>query len=266
MNSLPATVTPFDASPALFKQEAKAKIIPFPQFSEAQSVAAIKPQRLAALRTAATSGERKWWDVLLIAVLSVLIHITLFQNFDRTDFDAELIEPEKPINQVEISIISPQPKPVAPPPPPKAAPKPVQKKAVPLKKPKEKPKPVEPVQEFSPVAEPVLDAPPAPPTPPTPAPVEKVTPPRGGAGYLKNPPPVYPEIAMDRGWQGKVLLKVYVKANGKPKTVAVLKTSGKSVLDKEALRTVKKWTFMPARRGTTPIDGWVTVPITFRLR
>jgi protein TonB len=117
-------------------------------------------------------------------------------------------------------------------------------------------------EEPSPLAEPVLDAP----YEPTPAPVEKITRPRAGANYRNNPPPVYPDIAMDRGWQGKVLLKVYVKANGKPKTVSVLRTSGKKVLDAEAVRTVKKWTFEPARRGTTPIDGWVTIPINFSLR
>ncbi len=110
---------------------------------------------------------------------------------------------------------------------------------------------------------PVISAPPAPPAPPV---EEKVTEPRAGAGYLNNPPPVYPEIAMDRGWEGKVLMKVHVLANGKPDSVSVVKSSGKDVLDDEAVRTVKKWSFVPAMRGTTPIDGWVTVPISFNLQ
>ena len=82
----------------------------------------------------------------------------------------------------------------------------------------------------------MVSAPPAPPAPPV---EEKVTEPRAGAGYLNNPPPVYPEVAMDRGWEGKVLMKVHVLANGKPDNVSVIKSSGKDVLDDEAVRTVK---------------------------
>jgi protein TonB len=28
---------------------------------------------------------------------------------------------------------------------------------------------------------------------------------------------------------------------------------------------VLQWTFDPARRGQTPVDGWVTVPLNFKL-
>ena len=134
--------------------------------------------------------------------------------------------------------------------------------------PKIVPKLVEPPPIQSPskvvdVAGPVVSAPPPPPPPPV---VEKVTQPHAGAGYLNNPAPVYPEIAMDNGWEGKVLMKVHVLANGRPDTVSVVKSSGKPVLDSEAVRTVKKWLFAPAKRGTTPIDGWVTVPISFNLQ
>ena len=61
-------------------------------------------------------------------------------------------------------------------------------------------------------------------------------------------------------------MKVHVLANGKPDNVSVVTSSGKDVLDDEAVRTVKKWSFVPAMRGTTPIDGWVTVPISFNLQ
>ena len=71
---------------------------------------------------------------------------------------------------------------------------------------------------------------------------------------------------MDNGWEGKVLMKVHVLANGKPDSVSVVKSSGKPVLDSEAVRTVKKWSFVPAKRGETPIDGWVTIPISFNLQ
>ena len=110
------------------------------------------------------------------------------------------------------------------------------------------------------IAAPVLPAPPAPPV------VEKVTQPRAGAGYLNNPAPVYPDEAMEKGWEGKVQIKVHVLASGKPDTITIAKSSGKEVLDDEAIRTVSQWSFVPAMRGTTPTDGWVVVPISFNLQ
>jgi protein TonB len=57
-----------------------------------------------------------------------------------------------------------------------------------------------------------------------------------------------------------------VLANGSPDSVSVIKSSDIEVLDDEAVRTVKKWSFVPAMRGKTPVDGWVTVPISFNLQ
>ena len=114
-------------------------------------------------------------------------------------------------------------------------------------------------------APPVQSAPPAPPPPPKPKPVEKVTPPRGSAGYLNNPTTDYPEVAAERGWEGRVVLKVHVLASGRPDSVSIVSSSGHDILDSEAVSTVKKWTFAPAKRGDTPTDGWVNVPINFKL-
>jgi protein TonB len=60
-------------------------------------------------------------------------------------------------------------------------------------------------------------------------------------------------------------MKVHVKPDGKPDEVSVIKSSGQKILDDAAVKTVNKWSFVPAMRGTTPIAGWVTVPITFNL-
>jgi len=223
---------------------------------------------LGSFRHSTDYRDSKVLDYLFIGILSIVVHSVVVDHFKQLPVEEELVEPVKPPSKVQISFVRPQPpKPVVQPPPP-PPPKVVALKKPP--KPKVKPKPAPPVIEPPPVpststvtdaAAPVIPAPPAPP------PVEeKVTQPRAGAGYLNNPPPVYPEIAMDRGWEGKVLMKVHVLANGKPDKVSVLKSSGKDVLDEEAVRTVNKWSFVPAMRGTTPIDGWVTVPISFNLQ
>ncbi len=232
---------------------------------------------IGSFRFDADTRDSKLIDYLLIGLLSLLTHsaaVEIFKNMPLAR--EELAEPVKPPAKVQISFVQPKPKPVIPPPKPIVqAPPPPPPNVVPLKKPpkpKVKPKPVPKSVEPPPVdtpkvvqAEvPVISAPPAPPAP-KPI-VEKVTQPRGGAGYLNNPATVYPEVAADRGWEGKVLLKVQVLANGRPSSVSVIKSSGHDVLDDEAVRTVKKWTFMPAKRGTTPVDGLVTVPISFKLQ
>lgn len=88
---------------------------------------------------------------------------------------------------------------------------------------------------------------------------------KGYAGYLSNPAPEYPDLALERGWEGSVLLRVKVAPNGSPLSVVVKSTSGKKILDDTAVKTVKRWKFMPAMQGSTPVEGWVDVPINFKL-
>jgi protein TonB len=207
--------------------------------------------------------DSKAVDYLIIGVLSLLVHTIVVDHFKHASVEKEqLIEPVKPPSKVQISFVRPQPKTVVqPPPPPKvvALNKPPKPKVQPKPAPKVEPPPVATPTVVQADA-PVVSAPPAPPV------EEKVTEPGTGAAYLDNPEPVYPDVAMERGWEGKVLMKVHVLANGKPDNVSVLKSSGKEVLDNEAVRTVKQWSFVPAMRGKTPIDGWVTVPISFNLQ
>jgi len=223
---------------------------------------------LGDFRSGSDFRDSKAIDYLIIGVLSILVHTTVVEYFKHVAVEKEeLVEPVKPPSKVQISFVRPQPKPVVQPPPP--PPNVVALKKPP--KPKVQPKPVPKLVEPPPVATPtpvqadapVVSAPPAPPAPPV---EEKVTEPRAGAGYLDNPEPVYPDVAMERGWEGKVLMKVHVLASGKPDSVSVIKSSGKDVLDNEAVRTVKQWSFAPAMRGKTPVDGWVTVPISFNLQ
>jgi protein TonB len=108
--------------------------------------------------------------------------------------------------------------------------------------------------------------------PPAPPPVVRLPPPpppvaaHEGANYLKNPRPAYPEIALRRGWEGDVLLRVRVSPDGRPATISVQKSSGRDVLDQAAVEAVRGWTFVPARQGGEAIAGWVSVPIVFHLQ
>lgn len=85
------------------------------------------------------------------------------------------------------------------------------------------------------------------------------------ANYGTNPKPKYPAIARSRGWQGKVLLRVSVSAEGVSETVTVHRSSGHDALDESAVAAVEKWKFIPAKRGNTAVACSVIVPIIFTL-
>jgi protein TonB len=85
------------------------------------------------------------------------------------------------------------------------------------------------------------------------------------ADYLNNPAPAYPAQSRQFGEQGKVLLRVLVKADGSVEQVNLRKSSGYDRLDSTALETVKQWRFVPAKRADQAIAAWVIVPISFSL-
>ena len=110
----------------------------------------------------------------------------------------------------------------------------------------------------------VPDMPPAPARDAQPA-TQPVTEPDFGAAYLHNPAPAYPASAQRRGLQGTVLLRVHVLADGRPDQVLIASPSGQQSLDDAAVEAVTGWRFVPAKRGAQAIDGWVKVPIDFKL-
>ena len=224
-------------------------------------------------------GEERPASMLrLLAVLVLLLHVWGLQ---------QLLQPEEKLTQaqpliMEVSMIAMSaPKPAAAPPPP--APPPPEKKPPP-KKPQPKPVPkkapppiVQKAPEFAPVEAPAepqptpVTAPSAPSAPATaassvPTHAEQFTEANFRANYAHNPKPEYPMIAKSRGWQGKVLLKVQVSAEGLSDAVAVDQSSGHEILDESAVEAVKKWKFIPAKRGETPVASSVIVPIIFTLR
>ena len=80
-----------------------------------------------------------------------------------------------------------------------------------------------------------------------------------------NAPPEYPWTARAHGHQGRVVLSVWVSAQGAADRLAVLKSSGYPTLDRAALEAVQRWRFQPARRGGSDTGSLLYVPVTFRL-
>ena len=83
--------------------------------------------------------------------------------------------------------------------------------------------------------------------------------------YDRNPPPEYPRRARQLGFEGTVLLQVWVNPAGGVDQAKIAASSGYAMLDDSALSAVKKWRFKPARRGGQPVAALVQVPVRFRL-
>jgi protein TonB len=179
----------------------------------------------------------------------------------------------KPL-KMEVSVVKlAAPKPVIPPASAAAS-----IKAPPRKKPQPKPKLNTPPRveqapaAFAPTEQVVEQAPPVPAVNPSESAVRAktdaapISEPDYSANYAHNPAPEYPAMARSRGWQGKVLLRVLVSAEGLSETVAVDQSSGYEILDESAVEAVKKWLFTPAMQGNSPLASTVLVPIIFALR
>jgi periplasmic protein TonB len=177
---------------------------------------------------------------------------------------------------------------IAPPKPVETSPKPIPPK---LQRPVQRPKPapLPPVITAAPEARTELVAAPAPPPAPL-SPIEApvlaaaaaepvaapsaavapppapLVPPSFNAAYLNNPAPAYPALSRRMGEEGRVVLRVHVSADGMPKQVELKTSSTHPRLDEAALDAVRRWRFVPARRGNSPVAAWVLVPISFSLR
>ena len=103
--------------------------------------------------------------------------------------------------------------------------------------------------------------------PPKPAPAEirpaappKVELPSSEAAYLQNPKPAYPLMSKRLGEQGKVIVRVYIGADGIPQRAEIGKSSGYDRLDQAAISSVMRWKFVPGKRNGVAEAMWNNVP------
>ena len=84
--------------------------------------------------------------------------------------------------------------------------------------------------------------------------------------FHRNRPPKYPPLARKRGWEGTVILEVDIRSDGMVKDIQVKQSSKHKILDKEALRAVRKWHFQPGSKAGKFVDMEVLVPVHFTLQ
>jgi len=84
-------------------------------------------------------------------------------------------------------------------------------------------------------------------------------------GVIKRVAPVYPEIAIKMGIQGRVTVEVTIDPQGKPIQTKVVK-SPSEIFNNAAVEAVMKYTFKPAMQSTGPVTSKLYIPIDFRLK
>ena len=81
--------------------------------------------------------------------------------------------------------------------------------------------------------------------------------------YRENPPPGYPEMARQRGYEGVVLVAAEILTDGRVGKALVRQSSGYAILDQTAVAAVKDWKFVPAKKSGIPYKTWAELPIKF---
>lgn len=76
----------------------------------------------------------------------------------------------------------------------------------------------------------------------------------------------YPQVAMENGVQGRVIVQFVVTKNGSVGEVKVIRSVDRD-LDKEAIRLCKSLPkFIPGKMNGQEVNVWYTLPITFKLQ
>ncbi|GAC1370104.1 MAG: hypothetical protein NVS3B3_06860 [Aquirhabdus sp.] len=116
-----------------------------------------------------------------------------------------------------------------------------------------------PIEKPTPIAEPVAAPPPPRKADPTPPKVVQ------GVSYLVPPQVNYPEAALLSNVTGTTIVSTLINAYGLVDEVKIKQSSGSAILDKEALRAVKKARFEPRRENGVAIAVIAPVTINFTI-
>lgn len=79
------------------------------------------------------------------------------------------------------------------------------------------------------------------------------------------PSPEYPELARRAGITGKVLVKILVDKEGKPKKAVILKSDAE-LFNESAIAAAMKSAFTPAIQDNKPVAVWIVIPYKFTLQ
>ncbi len=112
------------------------------------------------------------------------------------------------------------------------------------------------------------DAPPPPPSEDGPkirfVPYDKAPEPIGGYGALQRNV-VYPDIAMEAGIEGTVIIQAFINEKGVVTETVVLKGIPNTGLDEAAIEAIKRTRWKPALQRDRKVGVWISIPVNFKL-
>lgn len=83
---------------------------------------------------------------------------------------------------------------------------------------------------------------------------------------LDHPKPIsYPHWLVSKGWEGKLIVAIEIRTDGSVGLYQIMKSTGHSILDQEAVGAVQDWKFKPALKDGKPVRTCIQIPITFQL-
>ncbi len=82
---------------------------------------------------------------------------------------------------------------------------------------------------------------------------------------IKSAEPLYPELALRAGLEGKVWVKIWVDREGRAHKAEVLKSTAE-IFNEAALSAAMQFRFVPAYMSGGAVSVWVSIPFTFRLK
>ena len=88
---------------------------------------------------------------------------------------------------------------------------------------------------------------------------------RTAPAFIAGSRPAYPQAARKARWEGAVIVRIFIEADGTVASAAVKAGSGYDILDEAAVQAVKKWRYSPAKEGGAPIASLHDVRVRFSL-
>ncbi|QDR79865.1 energy transducer TonB [Sporomusa termitida] len=83
--------------------------------------------------------------------------------------------------------------------------------------------------------------------------------------FIAGSRPAYPQAARKARWEGAVIVRIFIEADGTVTSAAVKAGSGYDILDEAAVQAVKKWRYSPAKEGGVPVASLHDVRVRFSL-
>lgn len=88
---------------------------------------------------------------------------------------------------------------------------------------------------------------------------------RRDSRFAREFQPDYPPSLLVREVEGSATIRVLVGTDGRVREAIIVNASHPDFGKAAVRKALKSWRFKPAMRGDTPVEDWVTIPVTFQI-